>query len=65
MYTVLCLEVLLVAEGLNTTFTEMSTTEVLATGSDGWVLTTPLPWAVLGVKGVNLGNLVYMTGHSG
>ena len=65
MYTVFCLEVLLVAGGLDTTFTEMSTTEVLAKGSDGWVLTISLPWAVLGVKGVNLGNLVYMTGQSG
>jgi len=56
-------QVLLVAGGLlGDQDTSMSSTEVLAPGSDTWTLATPLPQARQGLAGVTVGNKLYMTG---
>ena len=57
------MKVLLVAGGLlGDQFTAMSSTEVLALGSDTWTLATPLPQARSGLVGVTIDNRLYMTG---
>ena len=40
----------------------LSSTEVLTMDSPGWTLTTPLPRAVDGVRGVTVAGGLYMTG---
>ena len=40
----------------------LSSTEVLTMDSPGWTLTTPLPRAVNGVRGVTVTGRLYMTG---
>jgi len=56
-------QVLLVAGGLlSDQDTSMSSTEVLAPGSDTWTLATPLPWARHGLAGVTIDNRLFMTG---
>ena len=39
-----------------------STTEVLRVGNDAWTYVGNLPKAVYGLRGVNLGNRLFMTG---
>ena len=43
-------------------FTSISSTEMLAPGSDSWTLATPLPSARTGLVGVTVDNRLYMTG---
>ena len=40
----------------------LSSTEVLTMDSPGWTLTTPLPKAMMGVRGVPMAGKLYMTG---
>jgi len=58
-------QVLMVAGGLLADqFTSISSTEMLAPGSDSWTLATPLPSARTGLVGVTVDNRLYMTGGS-
>ena len=38
------------------------TTEVLRVGDNAWTYVGNLPWAMTGLRGVNLGNRLFMTG---
>ena len=64
MHGMWCLQVLLVAGGKNGGFINdhESSTEVLTTDSPVWTLATPLPRALLVVKGVTVAGTFYMTG---
>ena len=53
---------ILVAGGLDNNYYHLSSTEVLTTDSPVWSMATPLPRAVYGVRGVTVGDTVYMTG---
>eukprot|EP00091_Calanus_sinicus_P017868 TRINITY_DN3888_c0_g1_i2.p1 TRINITY_DN3888_c0_g1~~TRINITY_DN3888_c0_g1_i2.p1 ORF type:complete len:316 (-),score=66.45 TRINITY_DN3888_c0_g1_i2:89-1036(-) len=59
-------QVLLVAGGsmMDWMNTYLDSTEVLTEGSSAWTLSSPLPRALSGLKGLNLGGRVYMTGGS-
>ena len=57
-----CVQVLLVAGGLDGDDTHLSSTEVLTGDSTAWTMATPLPRAVDGMRGISLDNTVYMTG---
>ena len=53
----------MVAGGRDSITYHTSSTEMLIMDSpDGWVITTPLPRAVYGVRGVTVGGRLYMTG---
>ena len=56
------MKVLLVAGGYDGD-NYFSSTEVLTMDSPGWTLTTPLPRAVAGVRGVTVAGRLYMTGR--
>ena len=58
------MKVLLVAGGADTDSNFLSSTEVLTTDTTpGWTMTTPLPRALYGVRGVTVGGLFYITGE--
>jgi len=59
-------QVLLVAGGDNGAWIDNkeASTELLIGDSPAWALTTPLPRALTGLKGLTLGGRVYMTGGS-
>ena len=59
-------QVLLVAGGDNGAYidSKLSSTEVLTADSSAWTITSPLPRALTGLKGLNLGGRIYMTGKS-
>ena len=54
----------LVAGGNDDSWDAISSTELMLEDSDVWSITSPLPRAVYGVKGVTLGNTLYMSGRS-
>ena len=55
------LQIMLVAGGWDGT-KFLSSTEVLTTDSDTWTMSTPLPMAATGFKGVTVENSFYITG---
>lgn len=57
-------QVLLVAGGDSGAWidSKLSSTEVLTADSSAWTVTNPLPSALTGLKGLNLGGRIYMTG---
>ena len=59
-------KVLLVAGGDSGAWidSKLSSTEVLTADSSAWTVTNPLPRALTGLKGLNLGGRIYMTGKS-
>eukprot|EP00091_Calanus_sinicus_P014715 TRINITY_DN3235_c1_g1_i1.p1 TRINITY_DN3235_c1_g1~~TRINITY_DN3235_c1_g1_i1.p1 ORF type:complete len:145 (+),score=32.76 TRINITY_DN3235_c1_g1_i1:207-641(+) len=57
-------KVFLVAGGMDDSTNGLSSTELMLEDSDVWSITSPLPRAVTGVRGVTLGNTLYMTGGS-
>ena len=56
------MKVLLVGGGFDGS-TVLSSTEILTSGSLTWVYSTPLPRRIMGVKGVTLGNTLYLAGE--
>ena len=58
-----CFQVLLVAGGYNKDQEIFSSTELFAAGSSTWTITNPLPWGLYYMRGLTLGNVVYLTGE--
>ena len=58
------MQVFLVAGGRDDSDNTLSSTELMLEDSDVWSITSPLPRAVYGVRGVTLGNTLYMSGGS-
>ena len=52
----------LVAGGYDDDDGRLSSTEMLTRTSSAWVMVNSLPRKISGVRGVTLGNILYMTG---
>ena len=57
------MQVYLVTGGWDSSYNDLSSTEILTDGSQSWSIVGPLPNAVEGLRGVSYNNRIIMTGN--
>ena len=57
------MQVYLVTGGWDSSYNDLSSTEILTEGSQSWKVVGPLPYAVRGLRGVSYNNRIIMTGN--
>ena len=65
MMMTLSVQVLIVAGGVDDSYTHLSSTEKMTTGATAWTTINPLPRTLYGVATVSLDNSIILTGKCG